>query len=148
MPQLKALTIHNQSQISPQLLCIQKQIWILPVIGVCFLRSNFKNHRFPRKSGLANRFIKYAQHCIWQKELHASKLSKCRTKPVERRPHLSGISFDPRDKSFFHQTFVAFNVFNPPKAPSDSAIFLIVASASLASSSNLRCSASITWFRR
>ena len=50
--------------------------------------------------------------------------------------------------SFFHQTFVAFNVFNPPKAPSDPAIFLIVASASLASSSNLRCSASITWFRR
>ncbi len=131
VPQLKALTIHNQSQISSHLLYIQEQIWTLPV-----------NPSW--RTGLSNN----AQHCIWQKELHASKLSKCRTKPVERRPNCPAFHLIQEVKGFFHQTFVAFSVFNPPKAPSDPAIFLIVASASLASSSNLRCSASITWFRR
>ena len=52
MPQLKALTIHNQSQISSHLLYIQEQIWTLPV-----------NPSW--RTGLSNN----AQHCIWQKEL-------------------------------------------------------------------------------
>ncbi|AEN78951.1 Hypothetical protein LRC_17090 [Ligilactobacillus ruminis ATCC 27782] len=46
--------IHNQSQISSHFLDIQKQIWILPVIGAWLLQANHQNRRFARNPVLVH----------------------------------------------------------------------------------------------